>query len=183
MEDLEIISMLNRRDEAAVTALLDKYGGLCRSISTHILRDERDIEENVNGVVMRLWSSIPPAQPQNLAAYVAKTARNEALMRLRKDRSAAKSTVFLPLEEIESVFTSLNTAAESAEAGELTLAVNRFLKTVSAEKRHVFLRRYWFFDSIGEIAENLGISESKVKSILFRMRNELRKFLVKEELL
>lgn len=183
MDDLQIIEMLKRRDPDAAEALLEKYGGLCRSIAAHVLRDPRDIEETVNGVMMRLWSSIPPAEPRNLKAYSAKAARNEALMRIRRDRSAANAAVMLPIEELEAVLPAPQGAEESAEAGELIRALNRFLETLGSEKRRVFLRRYWFFDPVAEIAENFGTSESKVKSILFRTRNELRNFLVKEELL
>ena len=178
MDDNAIISMLNRRDEAAISVISQQYGGLCRSLLSNILSDGRDVEECLNTVFLKLWQSIPPAQPENLKAYVAKTARNEGLMRLRRDKSR-------PIEEaLDAEMTSFLPPVESeAEASELAEAISRFLKSKSPEKRKVFMRRYWYFDSIEKISREFGMSVSKVTSMLFRLRNELRKYLEKEELL
>lgn len=175
MEDSEILELLNNRDENAVAALFERYGGLCRSLIGNILADPRDIEECVNGVMFRLWSSIPPAKPADLTAYTAKAARNEALMRLRSLK--AKQGLELPLGELELVLPAPDTEAAGAELREL---VSRFLKAQPKLRRGIFIRRYWYFDPIKDIASAYSVSESKVTSLLFRMRNQLRSYLEKE---
>lgn len=176
MEDPIIIALLKKRDEKAVSMLMEKYGGLCRSLISRILSDKRDAEECVNGVFMRLWESIPPAKPNDLKAYIAKTARNEALMRLRKNNSSRIKTE-VPLDEVELFLPSSETAEEATA---LKACIEGFLKKQSAERRFVFMRRYWFFDPVKDIAKMAGMSESKVTSLLFRTRNALRKHLEKE---
>lgn len=179
MDDREILILLNERNEEAVSAMTERYGGLCRSLIGNILRDERDIEECLNSVFMRLWSSIPPAQPENLTAYTAKTARNEALMRLRTNKRGS-AEIPTPAEELTGC---LPPPDGEVIAKELTERINCFLKELPSEKRKIFVRRYWFFDPIRDISRRLGISESKVKSTLFRLRNELKEYLGKEGLI
>ena len=176
MDDSELIALFNRRDENAVAALMDKYGGLCRSLIGNILRDRRDVEECVNNVLFGIWSSIPPASPNDLKAYVAKAARNEALMRIRSNR-AARIEHQVPFEEMELFLPS---AHDDAGAIELRELIERFLKEQSPERRTVFLRRYWLFEPVADIAKKCGMSESKVTSLLFRTRNSLRNYLEKE---
>lgn len=178
MDDSALVSMLNQREEAAISFISQQYGGLCRSLLNNILSDDRDVEECLNTVYLKLWQSIPPAQPENLKAYIAKTARNEGLMKLRSDKRRPKE------EALNTEMTSFLPPVESeAEAKELAEAVSRFLKSKPAEKRNIFLRRYWYFDSIEKIARDFGMSVSKVTSMLFRLRNELRKYLEREELI
>ena len=179
MNDGEILNLLNSRNENAVSALTERYGGLCRSLIGNILSDDRDIEECMNSVFMRLWSSIPPAKPDNLTAYVAKAARNEALMRYRSNKRHDKEELS-PMDEIRGVLPS---ADSEAIAKELRENVEKYLKGLSKEKRGIFIRRYWFFDPVREIARLYGMSESKVTSMLFRIRNGLREYLRKEGLL
>lgn len=176
MEDRDILELLNRRDERAVTELLARYGGLCRSIISNILADPRDVEECVNGVMFRLWSAIPPAQPNSLKAYSAKAARNEALMRLRRNRSAGIQNG-LPLDEAALFLPGVET---QAEANELAESISRFLENESRDRRICFIKRYWFFMSVDEISLETGMTQSKVKTLLFRSRNALRKYLEKE---
>lgn len=176
MEDSEILLLLNKRDETAVAALVERFGGLCRSVMGNILRDRRDVEECLNSVLMRLWSSIPPARPKDLAAYTAKAARNEALMRLRRNGAALEDSK-LPLDELELFLP----ASESAEDGiALRELIELFLKKQSEERRRIFILRYWFFEPVEAIAEKCGVSQSKVTSLLFRTRNSLRKYLESE---
>ena len=179
MDDREIITPLTNRDERAAEALGKRFGGLCLSLIRNILRDPRDVEECLNGVYMRLWSSIPPAEPRNLTAYVAKAARNEALMRFRANRSRHISELD-PLDELKAC---LPPAEDEVMARELARAVNGFLKDLPREKREVFIRRYWFFDPIADIARRYGFTEGKVTSMLFRLRAQLRDYLGKEGLL
>ncbi len=179
MDDGKILALLFARDEQALSFIAAKYGGLCSSIIANILKDKRDVEECISNVYIKLWQSIPPAEPKNLKAYIAKTARNEALMRLRSAKNKLE-TEALPFEELEAVLPHIETEAET---GELRDAIERFLKEQPYEKRVVFMRRYWFFDSIEDISHRLGITKSKAASMLFRLRNELKRALEKEELI
>ena len=176
MTDGEIIILLNNRDESVINALTERYGGLCRTLIGNILFDKRDVEECFNSVLLRLWSGIPPAKPSNLTAYVAKTARNEALMRYRSNKTR-KLSELLPFEELKDCIPS---ARNEADAGETAEAIDAFLRKQTAVKRKIFIRRYWFADSIADIAKRNGMSESKVTSILFRLRRELKKYLESE---
>lgn len=176
MDDSSIVALLEGRDESAISALMEKYGGLTRSLTGRILRDSRDAEECASDVFLRLWMSIPPAKPKNLAAYTAKTARNEALMRLRRNRSAGIQNE-LPLDEAALFLPGVET---QAEANELAESISRFLENESRDRRICFIKRYWFFMSVDEIARETGMTQSKVKSLLFRTRNALRKYLEKE---
>lgn len=179
MKDGEIIELLNKRDESALDAISDMYGGLCRSLMRNVLKDERDVEECLSSMLMRLWSAIPPANPKNLRAYIAKSARNEALMRWRANSSRGIDG----LEPLSELAGSLPPVENEVMAGELREAIERFLAGLTKEKRRVFLQRYWLMEPIGEIARSNGMSESKVASMLFRIRNGLREYLVKEGLI
>ncbi|MBR0136292.1 MAG: sigma-70 family RNA polymerase sigma factor [Clostridia bacterium] len=183
MEDSEILALLNKRDENGAAALLEKYGGLCRSLISRILSDERDVEEALNSVVMRLWSSIPPASPENLTAYVAKAARNEALMVCRSNSAKRNSAACVPISEIENVLPSSAGIEERAEANELTRRISEYLNGQPREKRIAFVKRYWFFEPIKQISRETGMTESRITSMLFRMRNELKTRLEQEELI
>lgn len=184
MDDGKLLTLLNQRNELALEAVSYEYGGLCRSILSNILKDTRDIEECLNSVYMRVWSSIPPAQPRDLKAYIAKTARNEALMRLRSNsRSPIEEELKEELISFMPRADSYRHAESELAANELAEAISRFLHGQSPQKRAVFMRRYWYFDSINDIAAKYGMSRSKVTSMLFRLRNELKTALEREELL
>ena len=176
MNDSDLLALFNKRDENAIAGLIEKYGGLCRSLIGNILRDRRDVDECLNSVWFRIWSSIPPASPKDLKAYAAKAARNEALMRVRSNRARGLDSQ-IPLEEIGLFLPGSQNTEEAAELRDL---IERFLKEQSAQRRIVFLRRYWAFETEAEIARALGMSQSKVKSLLFRTRNDLRQYLEKE---
>ena len=180
MNDGEILALLKKRDEAAVEAINERFGGLCFSLASNILKDRRDVEECVSRVYFKLWSSIPPAEPRDLAAYVAKAARNEALMKYRADSSARRFTASIPLEELENCISGNDEAVE-IDAKQLAKAVESFVSRLPAEQRDVFMRRYWFFDSAKTIAERFGTTEKRVNTLLAKTRRQLRRYLIKEE--
>jgi len=180
MEDPGIIALFFRRDERAVAETEEKYGRLCHSIAYRVLQSREDAEECVNDTWAALWNAIPPARPQNLAAFACRITRNLALKKLSYLKREKRSPdVLLSLEELEGVLPDERTAPALQEerVGEL---ISRFLHTQKEEARLVFLRRYYFFDSIEEIAHRFGFTESKVKSMLFYTRRKLKKYLIKE---
>lgn len=185
MEDKEIIELYWQRNETAIIKTKEKYDRYLFGIADHILHDTSENEECVNDTYLKVWNSIPPANPTSLKNYAGKIARNHALNRLR-DRSREKRVanhIAIHLEELESVVCTKSMVEELMDEYHLEAVINAFLEHLPREKRVMFLRRYWYFDSIKEIAQRMGLSESKVKVTLKRTRDELRKRLEKEGLL
>ncbi len=181
MTDAEIIAKLKSRDESALEALKARFGGLCMSLALNVLADRRDAEECVSSVYFRLWSSIPPAEPRDLTAYVAKAARNEALMKYRSNSAKGNPAVSVSLDELENCVADSGRAEDVLDSKELARAIGEYLKALPSEERGVFMRRYWFFDSAKAIAERFGTTEKRVNTLLAKTRRGLRRYLVKEE--
>jgi len=180
MEDHQIIHMLFQRTEQAIEALARKYGSRLQQTARNILEDPQDAEEAVNDTYLALWNAIPPAKPDPLGAYVYRVGRNIALKHLRS-RTAQKrdSRYDLSLDELAHSIPG-DTAQEVWDARALGQAINRFLDTVSPEQRLLFLRRYWFGDSVAEIAAQTHLTESTVAVRLHRLRNRLKIYLIQE---
>ncbi|MGN1341108.1 MAG: RNA polymerase sigma factor [Oscillospiraceae bacterium] len=184
MEDEKIIELYFARSEAAITETSAKYGAFFRRISRNILNSEQDAEECVNDTYLKAWNSIPPKRPDKLPAYLGRIVRNLSLNRWNKLNAAKRGAgeVTLALDELEECIPAADTVQLEADRAEISGALNRFLRELSEEKRTVFLRRYWYLVPVKDIAEQLGMSESKVKSMLLRTRNQLREFLEKEDI-
>ena len=174
MTESTIIELLWRRDPGALTALQTEYTRYCTAIVRGLLSDEADVEEVVADVWMQVWTSIPPNQPEHLRLYVGRIARNLALNRLEY-RSAGKRSA--PLQELAAV-----TPDRNLERQALKDALERFLRQQKPEHRQLFLRRYWYGDSIEELSARFGCSKAKATGILFRLRRNLREYLEKEDL-
>ncbi len=177
MEDRDIIALYFSRDEQAIAQTAAKYGKLCHKIARQILRDEGETEECVNDAYLGAWNKIPPANPVSLCAFVAKIARNHALSRLKYKLAEKRNPdALVSLSELENVLPDLS-AFDEIEDRELGQWISEFLWEEPEETRNIFLRKYWYFDSIEQIAEQFGYSESKIKSLLFRTRNKLKAYL------
>ena len=178
MEDLQILSLLFQRSELAIPALQQKFGGLCRSIISNILRDKRDVEECASDTYLRVWNSIPPQHPARLDSYVARIARNVALDRYDYNTASMRNTgLTLAYEELALYLPSRH---QETDIVEFRSFINRFLRSQPKVSRITFIRRYWYGESISQIANALECSEEKVKSTLFRTRNKLREAMIKE---
>lgn len=182
MEDEKIIDLYWARQETAIIETDRKYGGYCRTISIHILNSQEDSEECVNDTWLRAWDSMPPKRPDFLAAFLGKIVRNLSISRYRMNhaRKRGSGETDLLLMELEECIPSGKSVEEEIEGKETAAAIDRFLEGIDAESRNIFVRRYFYVDSIREIAERFEISESKVKSQLFRLRNRLKDHLEKE---
>ena len=182
MEDREIVELYWLRREEALAESREKYGGLCRRVALGVLGNPQDAEEAVSDALLRAWNSIPPQRPDCLDAYLAKLSRRSAVDLLRRERAGKRwsGEAALALEELEDCVPAVDGTEEQLEASELAALIGRFLRSQTEESRKVFLRRYWYVESVSEIAASFGYSESKVKSILFRTRKGLRRFLEKE---
>ena len=180
MEDIQIIKLLFQRSEMGISALQQKFGGLCKRVISNILSDSRDVEECMGDTYMRVWNSIPPQRPARLDSYLARIARNAALDRYDYNSACMRNSgLTLAYEELEACLPSLEGEADATQFREF---INRFLQRLPKETRVMFVRRYWYGESVAEIARNCGYSEEKVKSSLFRTRNKLREAMVKEEI-
>lgn len=180
MEDRQILVLLWNRVESAIDALSAKFGKRLQQTAMNILDDHQDAEEAVNDTYLALWDAIPPAHPDPLAAYVYKTGRNTALKLLRA-RSAQKrcNRYDLSLDELADILPSL-TLEEQIDARELGRTIDRFLDTLDEQGRILFVRRYWFGDSIRDISINRSMTQGAVSVRLHRIRNHLKDYLNKE---
>ena len=182
MKDNEIIDLYWARNEKAIAATKEKYGNYCHTIAFNILHNNEDAEECTNDTYLGAWNSIPPQRPNPLSTYLGKIARNFALNRY-KQYTAQKlglGQVTAVLSELEECVPAETTVEQAVEEKVLVSAIDRFLYAQPRIKRTIFIRRYWHLWSIRNIADTYGMSESKVASLLFRMRNDLRIFLEKE---
>ena len=180
MDDLHIIELYFARDERAIRETDVKYGKLCHGIAYNILKNREDSEECVSDTYMGVWNAVPPTRPQNLMAFVCRIARNLALKRVeaaaRQKRSQA---TLVSLDELAEILPDESLASGLTDEG-LGKLISDFLRREKADVRVVFIRKYYFFDSIEDIAKRCGFTESKVKNMLYHTRNKLREYLIKE---
>ena len=185
MDDQEILDLYWNRSENAISETASKYGGYCHCIAYNILENNEDAEESVSDAYLSAWNSIPPKRPAALATYLGKITRNLAIDRLRtrsrEKRGGGEADV--ALEELEEIVGNSDSPETVATRKELVASLNRFLGELTRQERYVFVRRYWYLDSLTDIAEKTGFSGSKVASMLYRLRGRLKKQLIKEELL
>ena len=185
MTDEKIVELFLQRDEGAIEATAEKYGGYCYKIALNVLGGAEDSEECVNDTYMKAWNSIPPAHPRKLAAFLGAVTRNLALDRVR--RSAAKKRVSANLTDALDELSYCVSGEESPEdvVAKLSLedTVNGFLDSLRERDRDIFVERYWFLESVSVIAKKRGISENRVSASLYRTRKALREELERKELL
>ena len=180
MDDQKIIELFFERSELAIQALAAKYEKLLQKISFHILQNSEDVAECINDTYLGVWNAIPPASPNPLSAFVCKIARNLSLNKYRSNSAAKRdASMDISLEELEPCILTAS-AEEEWSAQELGRAINRFLHTLEQENRVLFVRRYWFADSVGDIAKDLRLSENLASVRLGRIRKQLKKFLEEE---
>ncbi|HBA96865.1 MAG TPA: RNA polymerase subunit sigma-70 [Lachnospiraceae bacterium] len=181
MEESEIIELFWQRKEEAVCVVKEKYGNLCMHIANNILHNRQDAEECENDGYLKLWNSIPPNRPLPLMPYLCRIVRNLALNRYEynnaQKRGGSMDEIFVELDE---TIASSHHVEDELWYSELVQEINIFLQNKKKEQRRIFLARYYFAASIKEIAQKYELSESKVKSVLFRMRKDLKAQLEEE---
>lgn len=181
MEDEKIIGLYFDRSQDAISQTDAKYGPLCRQLAGRLLGNAQDTEECVSDTYLALWDAIPPARPKPFSAYIAKVTRNLAMKRLEY-RNAAKreSEAEVSFEELSACLIFPGGPEEILDEKILRECIVKFLESQDRESRNIFLRRYFFFDSVKEISQRYGMTESKVKSRLMRARTKLRVHLIEE---
>ncbi len=180
MEDKDIIALYFARNEEAIRQTDFSYGRRLRNLAQNVLRDGQDAEESVSDTYFKAWETIPPQSPTHFFAYLAKLCRHFALGRLDwKNAAKRKAEVVALTQEVESCIPDIR-REQALEGKELGRILNSFLRSLSPENRMVFLRRYWYVDTVAEIAARYGISESTVMTRLHRTRKKLSAYLEKE---
>ena len=178
-DDDYIVGLFFDRDERAITLAQDKYGGYCFKIAVNILGDRDYAEEAVSDAMLSVWNSIPPNRPQSLCAYVGKIVRNAAINSYNFNHAEKRlaSEYAVSLEELD--YCMFGAADSCGDINALSKCLNDFLAEQKKQHRIMFVRRYFYGDSMSEIASMLGVSEGKVRTTLFRMRDRLKKYLEK----
>ena len=178
MEDREIIELYWRRSERAIACSEEKYGAYCRAVARQILRSLEDTEECVSDTWLAAWNAMPPHRPAVLRTFLGRLTRNLAVNRRIYDGAQKRGggEVSLALDELRECAGG-DTAEEAFEAAELGRLIDRFLRGLSASECNLFLRRYWYLDSIDMLAARYGLRPGAVKTRLHRTREKLRTFL------
>ncbi len=182
MDDQEIVALYWARSEQAISETSSKYGSYCYSIAYNILHSSEDAEESVNDTYNDAWNSIPPHRPSVLSTFLGKITRRISIDHWRRRTAEKRGGGEMPLvlEELQECVADGKNTEQEFEKRHLSDVVNSFVKMLPETEQKVFLCRYWYMDSIGSISQQFGFSESKVKSMLFRIRNQLRAVLEKE---
>lgn len=177
MEDDKIIALLWTRDENAISELMSKYGQKLMRFANGILKNSEDAKEIVNDTFLKVWNLIPPKRPDYLYAFMAKICRFEAFGRIDWNQAEKRNAQIVELTaEMEECIadTSNLYTYEDKEVGRY---ISEFLRGLPKEDRVLFVRRYWYTDSVRELASRYGLSESNVKVRLHRVRKKLRDYL------
>jgi len=180
VEDANILDLYFARNEDAISETEAAYGRKLFSLADRILHNAQDAEESVSDTYMKTWETIPPHRPTYFYAYLAKICRFFALGKLDWKAAAKRKADVVSLTDEMALCIPDQRRDTELSAKEIGRAMNVFLEQLSQESRMIFLRRYWFCDTIAEIAERYGISESKVKMRLHRTRQQLADYLKKE---
>ena len=182
MKDEAIINLYWARDEAAIDESERSYGRYLRGVAYGILRDREDAEEMVNDTWLKAWASIPPERPTYLKGFFGRITRQLSLNRLERETAEKRGggEYRAALDELEECIPDGQSGGDPADRIALQDALNRFLRELPEEQRNVFIRRYFYMEPVSGIAEACGMSVSKVKSMLMRTRDRLRKRLLEE---
>lgn len=182
MDDKSIIDLFFARSERAILLVQEKYTNYLMTVAKNILFSPEDSRECVNDAFMRAWSSIPPHRPERLSAYLAKITRELSIDCLRKQTAEKRGSgeFTRSLDELSECIPSADSPEISLDAKLLSKEISEYLRTLSETARDIFVWRYYFCDSIKDIAERGGLSETNVRTILSRTRAGLKKHLEKE---
>lgn len=174
MEDKKITEMFFNKEENAIKELLEKYGRLFKKLSFNILGNEEDAEECVNDSCLEIWNAIPPAYPDSLLAFACKIVRRVSINRLKYNLSQKRnSDLTFAFDELSECLSLPDVTAEFVDSQHLRNAINDFLHSLDEESKSLFVKRYFFFESISALSDYFHISENKVSVKLHRIRKKL----------
>ena len=179
MEDGEIVRLYWDRDEQAIKATSDKYGHYCKAIANNILNCEEDAEECVNDTYLRAWNSMPSQWPAQLATFLGKITRNLSFNRYRRQHAQKRGggEIALVLDELTDCVSDVDDVEGTIDRQELIKAIDSFVRSLPESGRRIFVRRYWYADSVAQIAKDSGMMPGTVSKSLERTRKHLRVYL------
>ena len=179
MDDRNIIALFFARSEQAVAALSERYGPMCMNIAKNILHNQQDAEECVNDAFFAVWNTIPPQTPNPLHSYVCRIVRNLAVKKYHANTAAKRNSSYdLALDELEHCIPASESVEHSFDALETARRIDQFLATLEPEKRILFIRRYWYADSLDDLAMRFHTSKHTISVRLNRIRKKLSAFLM-----
>ena len=180
MDDKQIIELFFKRDEAALSETQDKYGKYCLKIAGNILEDIEDSKECVNDTWVTAWNKIPPLVPVSLKAFLGKIVRDISLSKYRENHAGKRyNAMTVMLDELEDCIPSGINIEDQAEKRELIGMVNDYLEGIKTEDRVLFVRRYYFGESVKALSEEYGCSENRMTQKLLKLRRKLKAFVKK----
>ncbi len=174
MEDYKIVDLYWARKEKAIDETEKKYGKMLHSLSYSLLSSHEDAEECVNDTYLGAWNAMPSARPMYLGPFLSKITRRLSIDRWRREHRQKRGGVAGMVEELTECIPDGSTPAEEYERGRLRDTLNAFLRTLTEEKRAIFVRRYFYAQEIRTIAQEIGVSEANVKIVLHRLREQLK---------
>ena len=181
MDDLKIVELYLSRSEEAIDETDLKYGKLCRYVAMNILRNKEDSEECINDTYFGAWNAIPPQKPSKFSAFISRITRNLALKKYEYISADKRNPeVLISLAELDECVSGQDYIEAELENKRIEKAISDFLWQQDIEKRTVFIRRYWYFESIDSICKRCGFSQSKALSMLYHTRQKLRHHLESE---
>ena len=181
MEDTAIIQLFFQRAEQAIVEVQQKYGSFCRTVAMNLLQQKEDAEECVNDTWQAAWQRIPPENPRMLGAFLGRITRNLAISRFRKNTAQMRSEgLTVLLSELEHCVPSGQSTEEAVDSILLGEYISKWLESLSADDRALFLRRYWFGESLRELARETGTGEGHLAQRMYRLRLQLKNALEKE---
>ena len=178
MNDNEIVELFFQRNPDGIQAAQEKYGAYCLAVARNILGGEEDSQECLNDLWLRAWNAIPPQKPKKLSAFLGRITRNLSLNRFFEKRGSGQTAAVL--DELAECVSSGVTTEDVSDNNTLRRALNVFLCSLEPEKRIIFMQRYWYMMPVKAIAAEHSSTESRIKMMLFRTRNELKEHLIKE---
>lgn len=181
MDDSKIIDLLFERSEQAITALSQKYGAVCHAVARNILENSSDAEECVNDAYLATWNTIPPQKPDPLLTYVSRIVRNLSIKKYHANTAVKRNSFYdVSLDELEDCLSSIITVESEVHLNELSHSIDKFLSKLDKENRIMFVQRYWYAESVSDIAVRYRLRPNHVSVRLFRIRENLKQFLKKE---
>ncbi len=184
MEDSKIIELFFDRSEEAITELSNKYGQVCKSVAENILNNQRDSEECINDAFLAVWNTIPPQKPEHFLSYVCRIVHNLAIKKYHANTAQKRNSIYdVALDEINECFPSAASVEDEIDSIEVSRAIDRFLESMDKQSRILFVRRYYYSDSIEELALLFRTSKHNISVRLSRIRKQLKNYLIKEGVL
>lgn len=181
MDDSKIIEIFFERSEQAITELSAKYGAICLHVAENILGNRQDAEECVADAYLAVWNTIPPQRPELLRSYILRIVRNLSLKKYHENTAQKRNSHYdIALEEIQDCFSSPSSVDKEIEAEQIARVIDRFLEGLDRPDRIMFVRRYWYGDSMGDLAGLLHKSRHYISVRLSRLRKSLKQFLTEE---